>query len=93
MFCLVKVYIKVAFIHNDFKMAGGQTIYTYKDDNSSQQFRQVIISRINTLLSRYGYKAESINHIIITFIPVNYNLISKFKVNSKDILVSQFLKR
>lgn len=74
------VYIKIVFKENVFKMAGEQNVFQYNDLNSPEMFRQLIIERINILLERYEYSATSISHIIITFIPVNFNIISSFKV-------------
>ena len=42
------------------------------------------ITLFNYYIRRYEFTATYINHLIVTFIPVNYNLISRFKVDEGD---------
>ena len=87
------MYIKVVFKPNDIRMVGKQFVFKYKDANSYEVFRKLIIEKINILLERYAYSASSINHIIITFIPVNNNLTSRFKaVRGENTDMSKFIK-
>ena len=86
------VSIKVVFKPYEFRMAGQQFIIQYKDDNSYEVFRKLIIEKINLLLERYKYSVNSINHVIITFIPVNNNITNRFKsVKREKLDISKFI--
>ena len=74
------LYIKISFTNKEFKMAGSQMLIEFNDFKSYSTLRTSIIDRIYTLLERYENSVSNINHVILTFIPVDFTYINKFKV-------------
>lgn len=81
---LYVLYIKVSFVNREFKMAGSQMIIEFDDVNSYSVLRLSIIERIYILLERYENSVSNINHIILTFIPVDFTYINKFKTSDNN---------
>ena len=73
-------------------MAGDQSVFQYVNRDSYEVFRNIILDRLNIFLDRYEYQTSGINHVIVTFIPVNNNLMNKFKVIDLDPIVSPLVK-
>ena len=74
------IYIKASLKDSQHKMVGDQTTFKYIDHESYIEFRELVIDRVGQLLERYNMEATMISHIVITFIPVDKNFISKYKV-------------
>lgn len=80
------------FSLNQFKIAGSQIIVKLHDFKSFDMLKSTVIERINNLLQRYGSFPNNINYIILTFVNVNFNFVSKYRlVDTDDVVLNKFI--
>lgn len=73
------IYTKMVTNDHEFRMVGSQINVKYKDPSTSEELREFILEGLRLLLNLYGYTGSNVNHLIITIVPINQNLITKFK--------------
>lgn len=81
-------FIKVCYKGGNFKMLGKQKRVNFKEYSSRISFSNYIHEQLNIVYSKYGaaYDYNKISYLTLTFVPIRYNIISNYKVDSEDML-------
>lgn len=63
-------------------MLGNKKIFTSYFKDVVLELRIEIIEFLLRQMEEYGFDKTRVDHIILTIIPLNYNLLNKYKVDS-----------